>query len=79
MKFRALKTYSNHLTILANGKEIFAYDIDYNTQKPAEISFDIPAKLIKDGKLTLTFRKDTGRLTAAQMGINPIEMILTEK
>ncbi len=79
LKFRALKTYSNHLTILANGKEIFAYDIDYNTQKPAEISFDIPAKLTKDGKLTLTFRKDTGRLTAAQMGINPIEMILTEK
>lgn len=79
LKFRALRTLNNRIFIYVNGKEVLAYDIDFKTQKPAEVFFDIPAHIIKNGELKLTFHKDKGRLMAAQMGLNPIEMILKEK
>lgn len=78
LKFNAMIAWDNRITISVNGKKLYTHIIDYKMKNPSTISFDIPADIITDGKLKLVFRNNGG-LTATQMGLNPIEMVLTEK
>lgn len=79
LKLRFLTSGDNRLIILANNKKVFDDIPDYKVNSPAHISFDIPADIIQNGKLSLIFNKKRGYLAAAQMGVNMLELTITEK
>lgn len=79
LSFNAMINYGHQLKIIANDTELLAFSPDLNTRPPYHITIDIPSSLLSENKLRLIFRNDSGVLTTTQMGIAPVEMILTEK
>lgn len=79
MRFNAILSPQNQILITANGRNVFTFSPTEKQTPPYSISFDIPASLIADGKLSLKFRNTFGLRTALQMGIAPLEIKLTAK
>ena len=78
MPICALILYGSKLLITTNGHNVYTFVPSKTSQQPYQISFTIPKKYIKDGKLQLQFRNTAGVVTAAQMGIALFNITLSE-
>lgn len=67
------------LDIFANGEKIYSFSNNGKHTPPYIISFDIPKKLVKGGNLKLKLKSNNNTVTAVQMGINPLDFVITEK
>ncbi len=67
------------LDITANGKNVHSFSNNGKHNPPYIISFDIPKSLIQDGKLNLKLKSNNNTVTPVQMGINPLDFVISEK
>ena len=67
------------LDIFANGEKIYSFSNNGKHTPPYIISFDIPKKLVKGGNVKLKLKSNNNTVTAVQMGINPLDFVITEK
>lgn len=79
MRFNAMLSSKHQILITVNGYNVFTFSPTEKQMPPYNVSFDIPAFLIANGKLSLKFRNTFGTRTALQMGIAPLEIKLTAK
>lgn len=67
------------LDIFANEEKIYSFSNNGKHISPYILTFEIPKRLIKDGKLNLKLKSNNNTVTPVQMGINPLDLVIYEK
>lgn len=78
IKLNALINYGKELQIYANNHRVFTFAPERHQVSPYTLSFTIPADIFTDNRLLLKFKNTSGNRVATHMGINPLEMTITE-
>lgn len=78
IKLNALIRYGKELKIYANNHKVFTFAPERHQVSPYTLSFTIPADIFTDNRLQLKLKNTSGNRLATHMGVNPLEMTITE-
>lgn len=79
IKFNAVLNHKHSVTVSANDVVIGRVKGTKYPKSPFELTADIPESALKDNKLKLIFRNDSGSYFVTHMGISLQELVITEK
>lgn len=79
IKFNAVLNHKHSVTVSANDVVIGRVKGTKYPKFPFELTADIPESALKDNKLKLIFRNDSGTYYVTHMGISLEELVITEK
>lgn len=76
--FSAITLDNGKIIFSANNEKVATFTPQKNGRAPYIVTFNIKKELVKNKTLALSFRNQSGVLTAAQMGIAPVSLAISK-